>query len=67
MIKDGDTPITTEHMRLMIGQDDVDGNNNKFEDFQQRAGKMMWESDTILMEKWEREEREKRIKEKLKA
>jgi hypothetical protein len=35
----------------------------RFEAFQQRAGKMMFEEDQILLEKWTREERDKRIKE----
>jgi hypothetical protein len=32
----------------------------KFEDFQDRAGKMMYQGDQILLEKWENEERLKR-------
>lgn len=32
----------------------------EFEDFQDRAGKMMYQTDQILLEKWEKEERDKR-------
>ena len=34
----------------------------KFEEFQQKVGKMMYQEDEILMEKWMNEERERRIK-----
>jgi hypothetical protein len=35
-----------------------------FEEFQQRAGKMMFQEDEILMEKWAEEEKRRRIEER---
>jgi hypothetical protein len=35
-----------------------------FEEFQQRAGKMMFQEDEILMEKWAEEEKQRRIEER---
>lgn len=45
---------------MLFSQDPKE--TQSFEDFQQKVGKMMYEEDDILMEKWVKEEKEKRQK-----
>ncbi len=57
--KQGIKPPSFEN-NLLFSKDPKD--TKEFEDFQQKVGKMMYEEDDILMEKWAKEEKEKRQK-----
>lgn len=60
MLSKGQKPISMEDAQLFGDEKEA----NRFEDFQQKAGKMMYEQDMILMEKWAEEEKQRRLLEK---
>jgi hypothetical protein len=60
MRKAGKQPITMDDGTLFGDQKEA----VSFEEFQQRAGKMMYQEDEILMEKWAEEEKQRRFEER---